>query len=38
MNILLENDLIDDDETIDLSKARKSLDEIENKLNSLLKD
>jgi hypothetical protein len=38
MNILLENDLIDDDEMIDLSKARKSLDEIENKLNSLLKD
>ena len=38
MNILLENDLIDDDETIDLSKARKSLNEIENKLNSLLKD
>jgi hypothetical protein len=38
MNILLENDLIDGDETIDLSKARKSLDEIENKLNSLLKD
>jgi hypothetical protein len=38
MNILLEHDLIDDDETIDLSKARKSLDEIENKLNSLLKD
>jgi hypothetical protein len=38
MNILLENDLIDDDETIDLSRARKSLDEIENKLNSLLKD
>ena len=38
MNILLENDLIDGDETIDLSKARKSLNEIENKLNSLLKD
>jgi hypothetical protein len=38
MNILLENDLIDDDEMIDLSKARKSLNEIENKLNSLLKD
>jgi hypothetical protein len=38
MNILLESDLIDDDEMIDLSKARKSLNEIENKLNSLLKD
>jgi hypothetical protein len=38
MNILLEQDLIGKDEMIDLSKARKSLGEIENKLNSLLKD
>jgi hypothetical protein len=38
MNILLENDMIDDDELIDLSKGRKSLGEMEQKLNSLLKD
>lgn len=38
MNILLENDMLDDDELIDLSKARKSLGEMEQKLNSLLKD
>ena len=38
LNILLETDLTDENETIDLSKARKSLGEMENKLNSLLKD
>jgi hypothetical protein len=30
--------MIDDDELIDLSKGRKSLGEMEQKLNSLLKD
>jgi len=38
MNILLESDMIDDDDMIDLSKARKSLGEMEQKLKSLLKD
>jgi hypothetical protein len=38
MNILLENNMIDGDEMIDLSKGKKSLGEIEQKLNSLLKD
>jgi hypothetical protein len=38
MNILLENDMLADDEMIDLSRAKKSLGEMEQKLNSLLKD
>jgi len=38
MNILLETNMIDGDEMIDLSKVRKSLGEMEQKLNSLLKD
>jgi len=38
MNILLENNMIDGDEIIDLSRAKKSLGEMEQKLNSLLKD
>jgi hypothetical protein len=38
MNILLESNMIGDDEMIDLSKAKKSLGEMEQKLNSLLKD
>ena len=38
MNILLENNFTEDDELIDLSKAKKSITEIEDKLNSLLKD
>ena len=38
MNILLENNFTEDDELIDLSKAKKSLVEIEDKLKSLLKD
>ena len=38
MNILLENDMLSDDEMIDLSRAKKSLGEMEQKLNSLLKD
>ena len=38
MNILLESDMLRDDEMIDLSKAKKSLGEMEQKLNSLLKD
>jgi hypothetical protein len=38
MNILLETNMIDQDDVIDLSKAKKSLGEMEQKLNSLLKD
>lgn len=38
MNILLENNFTEDDELIDLSKAKKSISEIEDKLKSLLKD
>ena len=38
MNILLESDMFGNDEMIDLSKAKKSLGEMEQKLNSLLKD
>jgi hypothetical protein len=38
MNILLESDMLGADEMIDLSKAKKSLGEMEQKLNSLLKD
>jgi len=38
MNILLEKNFTEDDELIDLSKAKKSLVEIEDKLKSLLKD
>jgi hypothetical protein len=38
MNILLERDMLGNDEMIDLSKAKKSLGEMEQKLNSLLKD
>jgi hypothetical protein len=38
MNILLEGNMIDDDDIIDLSRAKKSLGEMEQKLNSLLKD
>jgi hypothetical protein len=38
MNILLEKDMIDGDEIINLGKARESLVEMEDKLNSLLKD
>ena len=38
MNIQLESDMFGNDEMIDLSKAKKSLGEMEQKLNSLLKD
>jgi len=38
MNILLETNMIDGDDMIDLSKGKKSLGEMEQKLNSLLKD
>jgi hypothetical protein len=38
MNILLETNMIDEDDIIDLSRAKKSLGEMEQKLNSLLKD
>ena len=38
MNILLEKDMVDGDEIINLGKARESLVEMEDKLNSLLKD
>ena len=38
MNILLESNMFGNDEMIDLSKAKKSLGEMEQKLNSLLKD
>jgi hypothetical protein len=38
MNILLESNMFGDNEMIDLSKAKKSLGEMEQKLNSLLKD
>jgi hypothetical protein len=38
MNILLESNMLGGDEIIDLSKAKKSLGEMEQKLNSLLKD
>jgi hypothetical protein len=38
MNILLETNMIDKDDVIDLSRAKKSLGEMEQKLNSLLKD
>jgi hypothetical protein len=38
MNIILETNFTEDDEMIDLSKAKKSLFEIDDKLKSLLKD
>jgi len=38
MNILVEGNMLGADEMIDLSKAKKSLGEMERKLNSLLKD
>ena len=38
MNIILETNFTEDDEMIDLSKAKKSLFEMEDKLKSLLKD
>jgi len=38
LNILLESNDVTEDDILDLSKARKSLGEIENKLNTLLKD
>jgi hypothetical protein len=38
MNILLENNMIDGEEFINLGKARESLIEMEDKLNSILKD